>query len=254
MEPLTRSCIRLGRQQGTTTSGVRLFNARLPIAGSSRVATVRHFSHSTARRSDVQPNPKAGTPKRPSPYRLLQPQTFIAEFAPLHTEGWRLDAISSQERMINPLSPVSISVDEHTGGDLQDRRLVRAFMLGEGKEGWRDTMRLAQRAGEVIEEQDHHPTILISPASDYTPSSTSLTSQKQSQETGYILEISTHTHTPLPPYPMPIPKRSSTSAGGNEGPKIRPGVTGKDINLAKRLEEVWREIMGGRERVEVKRE
>ncbi|OCF42043.1 hypothetical protein I317_04129 [Kwoniella heveanensis CBS 569] len=250
MNALTNSCARLARRAAVQSCSRSLSNGFVPSAGPSRVAArLRTVCTSSPRQSDAQPNP----PKRPSPYRLLQPHTFIAEFAPLHTEGWRLDAISSQERMINPLSPISISLDEQNSGDLQDRRLVRAFALGEGKEGWMDTMKLAQRAGQVIEEQDHHPTIVISPASDYMPSSSSLFTESQFNNGGYILEISTHTHTPLPPYPTPIPKKTTTDAN-IEAVKIRPGVTGKDINLARRLEEVWKEVMGGRERVEAKRE
>ncbi|WVQ96719.1 hypothetical protein IAU59_003826 [Kwoniella sp. CBS 9459] len=262
MECLSRSTLRVASQVATRTCGSRLFCCPSPVAGPSRPGLNdrrRNICTSKSRHADAQ-RPNSSPPKRPSPYRLLQPHTFIAEFAPLHTEGWRLDAISSQERMINPLSPISISPspDEQSSGDLQGRRLVRAFVLGEGKEGWRDTMRLAQRAGDVIEEQDHHPTILISPASDYIPSATSLSANGQAfaQERGYILEISTHTHTPFPPYPTPLPKKtpSSSKDGSELLPKIRPGVTGKDINLAKRLEEVWREVMGGRERIEMKRE
>ncbi|WWC88670.1 uncharacterized protein L201_003583 [Kwoniella dendrophila CBS 6074] len=150
--------------------------------------------------------------------------------------------------MVNPTSDIDDSsiingndVKKGNGGDLQDRRLIRAFLMGEGKQGWRDAMKLVQKAGQVIEQQDHHPTILITPSSDYSPSSFSL----ESTVNGYIVEISTHTHTPLPPYPIPTK---------NHPHKIRPGVTGKDINLAESLEKAWEEVMGGKEKIQIKKE
>lgn len=88
----------------------------------------------------------------------------------------------------------------------------------------------------------HHPTIHISSFLDYisrSPSLLSFQTQTQSQ-TDYIVELSTHTHTPLPPYPLPA-----------KGNKMRPGVTGKDIKLAQKVEEVYGELVG---KVEVKEE
>ncbi|WRT67739.1 uncharacterized protein IL334_004711 [Kwoniella shivajii] len=211
------------------------------LTASSFSAKQRVFSTSSTTFSDSSANP----PRHPSPYRLVQPHTFLSQFAPLHIAGWRLDSIVAQERLINPLSTideVSSSADEKEGGDLQDRRLVRAFSMGEGKDGWKDTMNFVQKSGEIIDTEDHHPTILIIPSTDYTPSSPSLVSSKEVN--GYIVEISTHTHTPLPPYPK------STK----DAIKMRPGITAKDIRLAEKLEESWKAIMGGKEKIEMKKE
>ncbi|WWC96142.1 hypothetical protein V866_003009 [Kwoniella sp. B9012] len=203
----------------------------------------RYFS-STQQNNVLTDQPSTpDPPKRPSPYRLLQPHMFLSQFAPLHISGWRLDSIAQQERLINPLSAVDEALDVE-GGDLQDRRLVRAFMMGEGKVGWKDAMKYVQKAGEIIEEEDHHPTILITPSSDYIPSFTSLQNTGK-ENNGYLIEISTHTHTPLPPYPLPTK---------NPAHKMRPGVTGKDIRLAERLEEAWEGVMGGKHKVEMKKE
>ncbi|WVR06309.1 hypothetical protein IAU60_003339 [Kwoniella sp. DSM 27419] len=178
------------------------------------------------------------TSKRPSPYRLLQPDTFSVDFAPLHAAGWRLDAISPHERLINPLGSASEGIEpvERSGqqSDLQGRRLVRAFIMGEGKEGWRDTVIFSVMTGELVEQEDHHPTILICPASDYNTSSAAISSL-QRPTTGYVVEISTHTHTPLPPFPAP-------TKGGD---KMQPGVTGKDLRLAERLELAWLQVKSG---------
>jgi hypothetical protein len=38
--------------------------------------------------------------------------------------------------------------------DLQDRRLVRMWEFGEGKDGWRGLMRFAQTVGQIVEEED----------------------------------------------------------------------------------------------------
>ncbi|WVQ83008.1 hypothetical protein IAT38_005146 [Cryptococcus sp. DSM 104549] len=181
-------------------------------------------------------------PKRPSPYRLVQPHAFLSAFAPLHVSGWRLDLLEPQERLINPQGVVDEALGGD-GGDLQGRRLVRAFEMGEGKEGWNRVLEFVERVGRVIEEQDHHPTLLISPSSDYRPSAPSLTPTPQPSPHGYVVELSTHTHTPLPPYPEPT----------KGGTKMRPGVTGKDLKLAEKTEEVYGEVRGGLG-VEVKRE
>ncbi|WVQ65741.1 uncharacterized protein L199_003919 [Kwoniella botswanensis] len=234
---LCRSCVR------------HLTRARRvsPAASTSSIVSTPHSSSFNAIRSyassfSEQPS-NPSPPKRPSPYRLLQPHKFLSQFAPLHISGWRLDSIAQQERLINPLLAVDEALDVE-GGDLQDRRLVRVFTMGDGKEGWKDAMSFVQKAGEIIEEEDHHPTILITPSSDYIPSSTSLQNTGK-ENNGYIIEISTHTHTPLPPYPLPTK---------NPAHKMRPGVTGKDIRLAERLEEAWEGVMGGKQKVEMKKE
>ncbi|KGB74805.1 hypothetical protein I307_01064 [Cryptococcus deuterogattii 99/473] len=182
--------------------------------------------------------------RRPSPYRLLQPHAFLAEFAPLHVNGWRVDALEDAEKLLEAdrVEEVLDGAQAMQKGDLQGRRLVRVFELGEGKEGWRRLIKFVGQVGQVIEDQDHHPTIHISSFSDYisrSPSLLSFQTQTQSQ-TDYIVELSTHTHTPLPPYPLPA-----------KGNKMRPGVTGKDIKLAQKVEEVYGELVG---KVEVKEE
>ncbi|WWC70788.1 uncharacterized protein I206_104740 [Kwoniella pini CBS 10737] len=186
----------------------------------------------------------SASPKRPSPYRLIQPHSFLSEFAPLHISGWRLDSVVEQNRLINPISNIDDAPRGGSeGGDLQDRRLIRVFLMGDGKEGWRDTMKFVAQVGKIVEQEDHHPTIRIMPSSDYIPSSTSL--DISTQKIGYIVEISTHTHTPLPPYPISTKDKSQ---------KMRPGITGKDIKLAERLEKAWKEVMGGKETIEMKKE
>lgn len=72
----------------------------------------------------------------------------------------------------------------------------------------------------------HHPVLNISPASDWTPSA----DLSLSAEAGYVLELSTHTHTPLPPIGTP-----------KDAGRMRPGVTQKDLNLAQKVEEVYKE-------------
>ncbi|KAK8858553.1 hypothetical protein IAR55_002782 [Kwoniella newhampshirensis] len=124
------------------------------------------------------------------------------------------------------------------GGDLQSRRLLRVYEFKEGKEGWRELLAFVREVGKVVEEEDHHPTILISPSSDYKP----LISLPLSTRS-YVVELATHTHTPLPPYPLPT-----------KGDKMRPGVTGKDLKLAERIESVWEETTCGRGAVQMKME
>jgi hypothetical protein len=85
------------------------------------------------------------TPKRPSPYRLLTPTTFLSSFAPLHVQGWRLQTLDGA----GDQSEISES-----RSDLQDRRLVRVYEFSSGKEGWRSLMRFSQRVMETVERQD----------------------------------------------------------------------------------------------------
>ncbi|ORY31358.1 hypothetical protein BCR39DRAFT_453448, partial [Naematelia encephala] len=159
-------------------------------------------------------------PKRPSPYRLLQPHTFLASFAPLHVQGWRLDMITTSTQEFE---------DHSRGVDLQDRRLVRIYDFPPEREGWVGLSRFFTKISDIIQEENHHPGIIISPSTDYNPSSTALETPSRSQKT-YILEITTYTHTPMPP---------KLGTENNEQGIIRPGVTGKDIRLAERFEEVF---------------
>jgi len=79
-------------------------------------------------------------------------------------------------------------------------------------------------------DEQHHPTILISPAGDYI--STTGDAAPMSDTAGYVVAISTHTHTPLPPVKYPKADDGSQEV-------MRPGVTGKDLRLAVALEEVY---------------
>jgi hypothetical protein len=87
-------------------------------------------------------------PKRPSPYRLIPISTFLADFAPLHVEGWRLEILAD-------IPPAQAEKSKEGGMvELQDRRLVRRYDFEQGKEGWRRLMAFSQKAGEVIEAED----------------------------------------------------------------------------------------------------
>ncbi|WWC62596.1 uncharacterized protein I303_105193 [Kwoniella dejecticola CBS 10117] len=268
----------------STLPHIRAYSSTSKPPSNSSLSASSGLSSSSSSERAAEPTPRP--PKRPSPYRLLQPHAFLSDFAPLHISGWRLDTLPSsswnQDRYKDQGqgkeeddSP-GVDVYENSGGveegggaggragDLQDRRLVRAFQMGEGKEGWRDTIGFVRKVGEIVEEEDHHPTISISPSSDYSPSSSTLDMIRQAEESrgqGYIVEISTHTHTPLPPYPTPTPTptaptgtKDKTGKSHSDSTKIRPGITRKDIKLAEWLESAWKEVMRGRERVEVKAE
>ncbi|ODN95271.1 hypothetical protein L198_04661 [Cryptococcus wingfieldii CBS 7118] len=178
--------------------------------------------------------------RRPSPYRLLQPQAFFAAFAPLHVRGWRLESLKSGTQLSEEGNLDDTIEAQLYKGDLQGRRLVRVFEMGEGKEGWRRVGEFLRMAGTAVEEQDHHPTIHISPLSDYAPPSPTLIFPQSQSD--YIIELSTHTHTPLPPYPQPT----------KGGAKMSPGVTSKDVALAERVEGIYEQVVGSA--VEVKRE
>lgn len=75
-------------------------------------------------------HPSPVMPKRPSPYRLFTPTTFLASFADLHVAGWRLLPLNS--------APASGQISQSTG-DLQDRRLVRVyeFQADQSEKSWR---------------------------------------------------------------------------------------------------------------------
>jgi hypothetical protein len=89
--------------------------------------------------------PATRTPKRPSPYRLIPISTFLADFAPLHVQGWRLET----------LPDASPTQEKESGmAQLQDRRLVRRYDFEQGKDGWRRLMSFTQKVGEAIETED----------------------------------------------------------------------------------------------------
>lgn len=86
------------------------------------------------------------TPKKPSPYRLIPVSTFLADFAPLHVKGWRLDNLPHVRHATKPKEGGMV--------ELQDRHLTRRYDFELGKEGWRDTLRFMGLIGSVIEEED----------------------------------------------------------------------------------------------------
>lgn len=122
-------------------------------------------------------------------------------------------------------------------------RRGRGGKSGRGDEGDR-MLKLAMSSQlESYPYTQHHPTIVICPVSDHTPTSLSL-SVPDDPTSGYILELSTHTHTPLPPIrtqSQPQPLGSASNGGATT--KMRPGVTGKDLKLAERIEEVFQELI-----------
>lgn len=109
--------------------------------------------------STIPPAANESKSRRPSPYRLLPARTFLAHFAPLHVAGWRLDIlpnVAATSRLAAQSSgsastPTPI-VDE--SGDLQDHLLVRAYSFEQTREGWEGAMRLVQRIGEVVADED----------------------------------------------------------------------------------------------------
>ena len=104
-------------------------------------------------------------------------------------------------------------------------------------------MDLVQRIGQAVQEENvseskipgvlantpqHHPTIIICPGTDYV---NALSLPIWEDKTDHIIEITMHTHTPLP---------ETKTAGDDREPG--PGVTGKDLKLAERIESIWEEI------------
>lgn len=88
--------------------------------------------------------------KRPSPYRLIPVSTFLADFAPLHVKGWRLDNLPHVRKISEPKEGGMV--------ELQDRHLMRHYDFEQGKQGWRDLLRFVQIIGEAVEEEDVRPT------------------------------------------------------------------------------------------------
>ena len=68
-----------------------------------------------------------------------------------------------------------------------------------------------------LAERQHHPTITICPAVDHP---------RRSETEGYVLEVSTYTHSPL-----------KAALGSRE--RALPGITMKDVLLARTIEDVW---------------
>jgi len=88
----------------------------------------------------------SSTPKRPSPYRLIPLPAFLADFAPLHVKGWRLELL--------PGTRPNRAPQDDGMAQLQDRRLVRRYDFEQGKDGWRKLMAFTHTLGEVVEKED----------------------------------------------------------------------------------------------------
>lgn len=145
MMKLCTSCLRAARA------------ARYPITSSlvpaQRTTPIFRLFVSSSRWSSSS-TPPAKT-KRPSPYRLIPISTFLADFAPLHVKGWRLESL--------PDLPLG-SIERPTEGgmvELQDRRLVRRYDFEQGKDGWRRLIAFTQRAGEIVEAKDVSATLVL---------------------------------------------------------------------------------------------
>lgn len=113
---------------------------KFSTAGSSRISPSRLTPIHTRLSSS------SSTPKRPSPYRLIPLPTFLADFAPLHVKGWRLELLPS-------IRPNQAPQDDGMA-QLQDRRLARRYDFEQGKDGWRKLMTFTQSVGEVVEKED----------------------------------------------------------------------------------------------------
>lgn len=97
-------------------------------------------------------------PKKPSPYRLIPLPTFLADFAPLHVTGWRLELL--------PNISLNKTPQDEGMAQLQDRRLVRRYDFEQGKDGWRRLMAFIQKLGEVVEKEDVHPILRLCQEAD----------------------------------------------------------------------------------------
>lgn len=95
----------------------------------------------------------SGSGKRPSPYRLIPVSIFLADFAPLHVKGWRLDNLPHVRHASQPKEGGMV--------ELQDRHLTRRYDFDLGNQGWGDTLRFIQVIGEAIEAEDVSPPIPI---------------------------------------------------------------------------------------------
>ena len=111
--------------------------AASPVSASRATPEALSLSIQRAAMSTT-PSLSSAAPKKPSPYRLFTPTTFLASFADLHVAGWRL----------LPLSKASLSSEiSQATGDLQDRRLVKVyeFQADQAERSWRgDLNKLVQ--------------------------------------------------------------------------------------------------------------
>lgn len=133
MATSSKQSFRLARRvvAGREASGTRVWS--LPCRGDALTSTRLSSSGGT-------------TPKRPSPYRLISLPTFLADFAPLHVKGWRLEPLPG---LLPNQKPQAEGMAQ-----LQDRRLVRRYDFEQGKDGWRKLIGFVQSAGEVVDKED----------------------------------------------------------------------------------------------------
>lgn len=133
MTALSRPCTSLAKHVGSR-SAIRSSGCYW------RGAVSRQAGHSYRQSSSI------ATPKRLSPYRLIPLPTFLADFAPLHVKGWRLEVL--------PGICSSPTLQDEGMAQLQDRRLVRRYDFEHGKDGWRSLMAFTENAGNVVEKED----------------------------------------------------------------------------------------------------
>jgi hypothetical protein len=124
----------------------RAFKSSMSPRSTRSLIAVNRYTLNSSYRSVTS----TAKPRRPSPYRLIPPHTFLASFAPLHVAGWRLVPIAPEP---DATKIVRGAVEEGMA-DLQDRRLVRLYEFELGKQGWGDLMRFMRQVGEVVAVQD----------------------------------------------------------------------------------------------------
>ncbi|KAL1412894.1 hypothetical protein Q8F55_000643 [Vanrija albida] len=180
-------------------------------------------------------------PKRPSPYRLPHLPAFLGAFAPLHAAGWRLGRLAAPGVLGTGGTTHGAAGDMLSGADLQGRVLVRAYGFPASRDGWRSLTALAGDIAKAVEAEDHHPCITIAPLADLGPEKREhVVEEEGGIPPGYVLHLATHTHTPLPPLTLDSAGHPAITFDG----KPRPGVTGKDLNLADRIEKLWQARTG----------
>jgi hypothetical protein len=119
---------------------------------------ITHFRHLTSSATVPEYPPREQDPppkqRRPSPYRLIPTRTFLAQFAPLHVAGWRLEKLPSIAAAASLPGRKGAAPKVEETGDLQDYCLTRAFSYEQTREGWEGAMRLVQRLVEVVADED----------------------------------------------------------------------------------------------------
>lgn len=156
MAAMRSEIVRFARAAAAATTSSNASRCHQSATQCWRISTTGTIRHplSVGMRSMTTGASSVGSaaPRRPSPYRLIPPHTFLAEFAPLHVAGWRLDHL--------PDAAGAGDGGSHNGAvaegmaDLQDRRLVRLYEFELGKRGWCDIRRLVDQLGEVVEKHD----------------------------------------------------------------------------------------------------